>query len=365
MIPMLDLKRELAIIGDEIEEAVKNSIKGTRFILGPNVESFEKEVAEYLGVKYAVGVGSGTEALHLALRALGVKEGDEVITVPFTFIATAEAILYCNARPVFVDVEEDSMNIDVSQIEAKITPKTKVIIPVHLFGNPANLDEVIAIAKKYNIKVLDDCAQCFGAEYKGNKIGSICDVSAFSFFPSKNLGCYGDGGLITTNNEEIYKKVKALRNHGSFTRYYHEMLGFNSRLDDIQAAILRVKLKYIDKFNEDRIRIAKLYREKLSDVVKIQSENKDGLHVYHQFTIVSEKRDIIQKRLQENEIASAIYYPIPVHLQKSFSNFGYKKGDFSVSETLAEKVLSLPINPFLEDEEIEIISSIIKDAVNE
>ncbi|BAI79646.1 aminotransferase, DegT/DnrJ/EryC1/StrS family [Deferribacter desulfuricans SSM1] len=365
MIPMLDLKREMNLIGEEIDKAVKSSLKETRFILGPNVESFEKEVAEYLGVKYAVGVGSGTEALHLALRALGVGEGDEVITVPFTFIATAEAILYCNAKPVFVDVDEETMNIDVTQLENKITEKTKVIIPVHLFGNPANLDEVIEVAKKYNIKVLDDCAQSFGAEYKGKKIGSICDVSAFSFFPSKNLGCYGDGGLITTDDESVYNTLKALRNHGSFTRYYHEMLGFNSRLDDIQAAILRVKLKYIDKLNNDRIRIANLYRDRLSDFVKIQAENDNGQHVYHQFTIVSEKRDLIQKRLQEHEIASAIYYPIPVHLQKSFSKLGYKKGDFPVSEKLAEKVVSLPMNPFLEDEEVEIISSVVKNAVNE
>ncbi|MGA1846459.1 DegT/DnrJ/EryC1/StrS family aminotransferase [Deferribacter abyssi] len=365
MIPMLDIKRELNLIGDEIKEAVESSIKETRFILGPNVESFEKEVADYLGVKYAVGVASGTDALHLALRALGVKEGDEVITVPFTFIATAEAILYCNAKPVFVDVDKETMNMDVNQLEEKITEKTKVIIPVHLFGNPANMDVILEIAKKYNVKVLDDCAQSFGALYKGKKVGGFADASAFSFFPSKNLGCYGDGGLITTNDEEVYKTLKALRNHGSFVRYHHEMLGYNSRLDDIQAAILRVKLKYIDKFTEDRRSIAGRYIDSLKDIVDIQKENSDGVHVFHQFTIVSDKRDRIIEKLKEHEIASAIYYPVPIHLQKSFEKFGYREGDFPVSEYLAEKVVSLPINPFLEDEEVDVIIEVVKVSVNE
>ncbi|KAA0257761.1 DegT/DnrJ/EryC1/StrS family aminotransferase [Deferribacter autotrophicus] len=365
MIPMLDIKRELNLIGDEVREAVESSIKETRFILGPNVEAFEKEAADYLGVKYAVGVASGTDALHLALRALGVEEGDEVITVPFTFIATAEAILYCNARPVFVDVDRETMNMDVKQLEEKITEKTKVIIPVHLFGNPANMDEILDIAKRHNVKVLDDCAQSFGAVYKGKRVGSFADASAFSFFPSKNLGCYGDGGLVTTNDEEVYKNLKALRNHGSFVRYYHEMLGFNSRLDDIQAAILRVKLKYIDKFNEDRRNVADKYINSLKGIVDIQKENSDGTHVYHQFTIVSDKRDKIIENLKEHEIASAIYYPVPVHLQKSFERFGYKKGDFPVSEYLSKKVVSLPMNPFLEDEEVDVIIEVVKDSVNE
>ncbi|UOD35645.1 DegT/DnrJ/EryC1/StrS family aminotransferase [Deferribacteraceae bacterium V6Fe1] len=360
MIPMLDIKRELNDIGDEIKMAVDNSINGTMFILGPNVKKFEEEAAKYLGCKYAVGVASGTDALHLALKAIGIKEGDEVITTPFTFIATAEAIVYCGAKPVFVDVDAETFNIDVKQIESKITDKTKAILPVHLFGNPANMDEILAIAKKHNLKVVEDCAQSFGATYKGKQTGNIGDAGCFSFFPSKNLGCYGDGGLVTTNDEGIYKTLIALRNHGSYTRYYHEVIGFNSRLDDIQAAILSVKLKHIDRFNQERRNVAKLYQKYMGDIVKYQKETDNATNVYHQFTVVAEKRDEIMKALSSSEIASAIYYPVPLHLQKAFNNLNYNKGDLPVAEYLAEKVISFPINPYLEDEEVLVIANTVK-----
>ncbi|MEF3255558.1 MAG: DegT/DnrJ/EryC1/StrS family aminotransferase [Deferribacterales bacterium] len=363
MIPMLDIKRELNIIGDEIKEEINKSLHATQFILGPNVKEFEEKAAKYLGCKYAVGVASGTDALHIALKAIGIKEDDEVITTPFTFIATAEAIVYCGGKPVFVDVDEKTMNIDVNKIEEKITSKTKAIIPVHLFGNPCEMDKIKDIAKKYNLKIVEDCAQSFGATYKDIKTGKIGDVGCFSFFPSKNLGCYGDGGMVTTNDEETYKTIVALRNHGSYVRYYHEMIGFNSRLDDIQAAILKVKLKYIDEHNKERRAVAKLYRQTIGDVVGYQEETKNGVNVYHQYTITSEKRDIAIEALKQSEIASAIYYPVPLHLQNAFKYLGYKEGDLPIAEKLSKTVFSLPINPYLDDSEVIVIGEIVKKAL--
>jgi dTDP-4-amino-4,6-dideoxygalactose transaminase len=360
---MLDIKRELADIGDEIKKEIDKSLNATQFILGPNVKEFEESAAKYLGCKYAIGVASGTDALHLALKAIGIKDGDEVITTPFTFIATAESIVYCGGKPVFVDVDEETMNIDVNQIESKITDRTKAIIPVHLFGNPCNMDKIKEIAKKYNLKIVEDCAQSFGATYRGVKTGNIGDVGCFSFFPSKNLGCYGDGGMITTNDENIYKTVLALRNHGSYVRYYHEMIGFNSRLDDMQAAILKVKLKYIDRFNNERRSVAKLYQKTIGNCVGYQKETANGINVFHQYTITSDKRDKAIEALKQAEIASAIYYPVPLHLQNAFKYLGYVEGDFPVSEKLAKTVFSLPINPYLEESEVIIIGEIVKKAI--
>lgn len=359
MIPMLDLKRELADIGEDIESAVIKSLRSTQFILGPNVKKFEKDAAEYLGCKYTIGCASGTDALHLALRALGVEAGDEVITTPFTFIATAEAIAYCGAIPVFVDVEEITMNIDPEKIEEKITSKTKVIMPVHLFGNPANMDRISEIAKKHDLKVVEDCAQSFGATWGGTQTGNIGDAGCFSFFPSKNLGCYGDGGLVTTNNEAVYNELIALRNHGMYTRYYHDKIGYNSRLDDIQAAVLNVKLEHIDRFNTERISVADKYIESIGDKVTFQARTEKGTHVYHQFTFITDRRDEIMKALTEHDVANAVYYPVPLHLQKAFADAGFKEGDCPVTEKLSQSVMSLPINPYLEDEEITVICEVI------
>ncbi|MCX8084211.1 MAG: DegT/DnrJ/EryC1/StrS family aminotransferase [Calditerrivibrio sp.] len=366
MIPMLDIKRELAVIGDEIKAEIDKSLNSTQFILGPNVKEFEEKAAAYLGCKYAVGVASGTDALHLALKAIGIKDGDEVITTPFTFIATAEAIVYCGGKPVFVDVDEETMNIDVQKIEEKITSKTKAIIPVHLFGNPCDMDKIIDISKKFGLKIIEDCAQSFGATYKGIQTGNIGDIGCFSFFPSKNLGCYGDGGMVTTNDEQLYKILLALRNHGSYVRYYHEMIGFNSRLDDLQAAILKVKLKYIDNFNQERRSVAQLYKKTIGASVGYQKETTGAVHVYHQYTITSPKRDLAMEALKKSEVATAIYYPVPLHLQNAFKYLGYKEGDLPVSEKLAKTVFSLPINPYLDDSEVIIIGEIVKKAlVNE
>jgi dTDP-4-amino-4,6-dideoxygalactose transaminase len=362
-IPMLDLKAQHEPIKEEIKAEVKDILDSGRFILGNNVSSFEEEVASYSNAGGAVGLASGTDALHLALRALDIKKGDEVITTPFTFIATAEAIAYVGATPVFSDIDRESLNIGPSQIEEKITDRTKAIIVVHLFGQPADMDEIMAIAGKHNLKVIEDSAQAFGAKYKGIPVGSIGDAGCFSFYPSKNLGAYGDGGMMTTNNAEVYEKVRLLRNHGTVGPYEHGFIGYNSRLDEIQAAILRIKLRHIDTYNENRRQIASIYTSILAHAVKCPKELQDRSHVYHQYTIRTSKRVQISKALQDNNIASVVYYPVPLHFQEAFNYLGYKAGDFPESESAAENVLSLPIYPELEPEKAKMIAEIILSAL--
>jgi dTDP-4-amino-4,6-dideoxygalactose transaminase len=362
-IPMLDLKAQHEPIKEEIKAEVKDILDSGRFILGNNVSSFEEEVASYSNAGGAVGLASGTDALHLALRALDIKKGDEVITTPFTFIATAEAIAYVGATPVFSDIDRESLNIGPSQIEEKITNRTKAIIVVHLFGQPADMDEIMAIAGKHNLKVIEDSAQAFGAKYKGIPVGSIGDAGCFSFYPSKNLGAYGDGGMMTTNNAEVYEKVRLLRNHGTVGPYEHGFIGYNSRLDEIQAAILRIKLRHIDTYNENRRQIASIYTSILAHAVKCPKELQDRSHVYHQYTIRTSKRVQISKALQDNNIASVVYYPVPLHFQEAFNYLGYKAGDFPESESAAENVLSLPIYPELEPEKAKMIAEIILSAL--
>ena len=301
MIPMVDLKTQYHSLKDEIDSAVLGAIESTQFILGPNVTAFEQEAAAYLGVPHTVAVASGTDALHLAILAAGIGPGDEVITTPFTFIATAEAICYAGATPVFVDIDPGTFNIDPALIEAAITPRTKAIIPVHLFGQPADLTSISAICRRHNLLLIEDCAQSFGAATSGRMTGTIGMLGCFSFFPSKNLGCYGDGGLISCSTPELAEQVKVLRNHGSRVRYHHHIIGYNSRLDDIQAAILRVKLKRIDQFNAGRRRAAQLYSELLKDVVTVPREDGIGVHVYHQYTLLTDQRDRIMARLYREE----------------------------------------------------------------
>jgi UDP-2-acetamido-2-deoxy-ribo-hexuluronate aminotransferase len=310
-----------------------------------------------------VGVASGTDAIHLSINAFGIGEGDEIITTPFTFFAIVEAILYSGAMPVFVDVDAETFNIDKGQIETKITDKTKAILPVHLFGQMADMEEISKLAKKYGLKVIEDCAQSFGANLNGKKAGSFGDTGCFSFYPSKNLGGYGDGGIITINDSMIADKVRKLRNHGSRISYIHEDIGFNSRLDEIQAGVLLVKFKYIDKYNLARRQKAALYTELLSDKVKCPVEKKGAYHVFHQYTIRSDKRDEIKKGLSDKGISSVVYYPVPLHLQEALRFLGYKEGDFPVSEKSAKEVLSLPIYPELEESVIERIAEIIKAVV--
>lgn len=360
-IPMVDLGAQFKAIENEIKEKINEIIGSTRFILGPNLDALEKEVASYHGIPYGVGLASGTDALHLSLRALGIGRGDEVITTPFTFIATAEAISYTGAKPIFVDIDPITFNIDPSRVEERITDKTKAILPVHLFGHPADIDPIISIAKRYNLKVIEDSAQAFGAVYKGKKVSTFGDTGCFSFYPSKNLGCYGDGGMLITGNNEVAERTRSLRNHGSMELYHHSEIGFNSRLDELQAGILRIKLQRIDEYNRKRREKALIYKERLKGIPLILPEERpEAYHVYNQFTIRSNKRDIIMKALREKSIASVIYYPLPLHLQAVYQNLGHKENDFPESENASREVLSLPIYPELIEEQIDEICGIIR-----
>ena len=363
-IQMVDLKAQYHAIEDEIDAKIKEIIHSSHFIIGNNVTEFEKEIAAYYATKHAIGVASGTDALHLAILACGIGKGDEVITTPFTFIATAEAITYTGARPVFVDIDEKTFNIDVKKIRKAITKKTKAILPVHLFGLSADMEKIKELAAEYKLKIIEDCAQSFGAVYKGKKTGAIGDAGCFSFFPSKNLGCYGDGGMVITNDDNMAEKIGILRNHGQKVRYYHSVIGYNSRLDEIQAGILRIKLKRIDEYNKKRRENARLYTEKLKGVNIITPSEPDGYyHVFHQFSIRTSKRDSILNGLTEAGIASAIYYPVPLHLQESYKDLGYKKGDFPVSEAVASDIISLPMYPELTAGQIDEVCKTIKESL--
>lgn len=361
-IPMVDLKGQYASIKEEIETGLKQVLESAYFILGPNVQALEEEVAAYCGVAHAIGVASGTDALHLALRAAGVGPGDEVITSPFTFIATAEAISYVGARPVFVDIDPKTFNIDVDLIERAITKKTKAIVPVHLFGQPADMAPISALCEKHALKLVEDCAQSFGAEICGKKSGAIGDLGCFSFFPSKNLGGYGDGGMIITDDAQLAEEVKVLRNHGSRERYHHSIIGYNSRLDEMQAVILRAKLKRIDEYNRRRRENAHRYSANLEGQGVVPPfEDGKGLHVYHQYTILSDRRDAVHEALGAEGIASAVYYPIPLHRQDVYRD-ECSDLSFPVSEEAAQKVLSLPMFPELTAEQVDRISEVVTKA---
>jgi len=358
-IPLVDLKAQHNSIKDDIDAAIRRVVQSGQFILGPEVKAFEDEVAAYCGTKYAVGVASGTDALHLALRASGIKPGDEVITTPFTFIATAESIAKCGAKPVFVDIDPKTCNIDPKQVELKITKKTKAILPVHLYGQPAAMDDILVIARKHNLKVVEDCAQAMGAEYKGKKVGSLGDAGCLSFFPSKNLGAYGDGGMVVTNDPQIAETVRILRVHGSKVTYQHVMHGFNSRLDALQAAVLRVKLKYLDRWNELRRAKAALYNRLLSQVdgIEVLPFAKGGKSSCNYYTIRLKdarlNRNELRKHLESKGIQTMVYYPLSLHLQEVYKYLGHKPGDFPQSERAQEQVLSLPMYPELSEAQIE------------
>ena len=359
MIPMVDLKNQYKKLKPEMDALLNEVFETTAFILGPNVQKFEQEVAALLKVKHALSCASGTDALHLALRAAGIGPGDEVITSTFTFIATAEAICYVGATPVFVDIDPQTFNLDPDLVSHAINDKTRAILPVHLFGQPADMPRLMALAKQHNLKVIEDCAQSFGAKIQDQYTGNFGLAGCHSFFPSKNLGCYGDGGLITINDDAMAEQIRMLRNHGSRQRYHHDIIGYNSRLDEIQAAILRVKLRYIDEYNNNRYHAAQQYSKLLKDVVRTPHEDKIGNHVYHQYTILSPLRDRIMQALTEKQIACAIYYPIPLHQQKAFSH-EYADISLPVSEQVARECLSLPIFPELSEEQITEITTIIK-----
>ncbi|MBC7077418.1 MAG: DegT/DnrJ/EryC1/StrS family aminotransferase [Synergistales bacterium] len=343
-IPVFDPRPQIESLWDELMAAIEDVLKSGQFILGPQVEAFEREVATYLGVKHAIGVNSGTDALVIALRALGVGPGDEVITTPFTFFATAEAISLVGGTPVFVDIDPQTFNIDPNLIEPAITERTKAILPVHLYGQAADMDPILTLARRYNLKVVEDVAQAFGGEYKGRKLGTLGDAGAFSFFPSKNLGGFGDGGLITTNDDEVAARARILRVHGSRRKYYNEVLGYNSRLDELQAALLRVKLRYVDRWNLERRNLAHAYTTSLAVAEAVQPpvEMPYALHVYHQYTIrvPRDMRDTIREVLERHGVATAVYYPVPLHHLAPYRGFC---SELVNAERASREVLSLPL----------------------
>ncbi|WP_067561728.1 DegT/DnrJ/EryC1/StrS family aminotransferase [Halofilum ochraceum] len=362
-IPMVDLKAQYATLRGELEPAMAQAMAATQYILGPNVQAFEREAAEYLGVRHALGCASGTDALHLALAGLGIGPGDEVITTPFTFIATAEAIRYVDATPVFVDVDPQTFNLDPVAVERAITERTRAIMPVHLFGQPADMDTLNRMACDRGLLVVEDCAQSFGATIDGRQTGSLGAAGAFSFFPSKNLGGFGDGGLVTTHDDAVAEQIRSLRNHGQTARYHHPQIGYNSRLDELQAVVLRHKLPHIDQYNAERRRVADRYDAGLADLTVETPFRRDGArHVFHQYTVLTDHRDTIMQALKDASIASAIYYPVPLHRQPAFADAAVP-ASLPIAESLAERCCSLPVYPELTDAMVDRICGVIRDAV--
>ena len=348
MIPFVDLKAQYTGIKDEVNVAIQGVLETCQFTLGSEVVAFEEEFSSYCQTQYGIGVNTGTSALHLALLAAGVGKDDEVITVPFTFVATVAAIYYTGAKPVFVDIDSGTFTINVKAIESAITDKTKAIIPVHLYGQPADMDPILEIAKRHGLVVIEDAAQAHGAEYKGRRVGSIGDMGCFSFYPGKNLGAYGEGGMVVTNNAEYTRTIRMLRDWGAEQKYQHVLKGYNYRLEGIQGAVLRVKLRHLEAWTEARRAVAQYYNELLADSdVQIPKEMSYARHVYHIYAIRTQYRSEWQQALQTKGIQTGIHYPIPVHLLPAYSDLGYTKGDFPHSEQAADEVLSLPMFPEL------------------
>jgi dTDP-4-amino-4,6-dideoxygalactose transaminase len=359
-IPLVNLKAQYAPLKDEIISGIEHVFDGMQLFLGENVQALEKEFAQFCGVEYGVGVSDGTSALHIILRAMGIGPGDEVITVSHTFIATAEAILLAGARPVFVDIDPKAYLMDVSQVEAKITPQTKAILPVHLYGQIADMDTILELASKYHLRVIEDACQAHGAEYKGRKAGSLGDAAAFSFYYSKNLGAYGEGGFISTRDADLYRRIRMIRDHGSERRYYHDLVGMNARLDEIQAVVLRAKLHHLNEWNQKRRSHADLYNKLLQGMPVITPFEQPGnKHVYHLYVIRAPKRDELQSWLKERGIFTGIHYPVPTHLQPAMQSLGYKQGDFPITEKITSEIISLPMFAELTEEEIGTVSETV------
>jgi len=361
MIKATDFSFVTKRINKELKEATNRVIDSNFYILGKEIENFEREFANYLGVKYCIGVGNGLEALHIILRAYGIGKDDEVIIPSNTYIATALAVSYAGATPIFVEPVERTYNINPDLIEEKITKKTKAIMPVHLYGQACDIDPINEVAKKYNLKIIEDAAQAHGATYEGKKCGALGDVAGFSFYPTKNLGALGDAGAVTTNDKGLAEKVRVLRNYGSEKHYYNKYMGFNSRLDEMQAAILRVKLRHLEEFNKERKTIAQIYLEGFQDTnLILPYVPKWAEPVWHQFVVRTKKRDELQEYLKSKGIGTLIHYPLPIHLQEAYKYLGYKKGDFPIAEKMAHEVLSLPIWIGLSEKCIEYIINKIK-----
>jgi len=391
-IPLIDLKAQYNSLAEELNKVTLDVLSSANYIMGENVVEFEKEFAKYIGVKHAISVGNGTDALVLSLKAMKIGPGDEVITTPFTFFATAEAISAVGATPVFVDVDKETFNINPNLIEEKITERTKAIMPVHIFGQAADMDPINEIAKKHNLLVIEDACQAIGGTYKNRKIGTLGDVACFSFFPTKNLGCAGDGGMVVTDNDEIATILKALRTHGSGEngqkaynllnnieeeiktaegandtvynplKYYNYLIGYNTRLDALQAAILRVKLREIDKWNAKRREIVEIYNKELHNLDLVTPKVLEGNeHVYHMYILQSENREEVLSKLKDKNVATGVYYPVPLHLQKVYKDLGYKEGDMPVSEYLSKRTFAIPVYPELEKEQIDYIIDSLKE----
>lgn len=360
MIPILELKTQYAEIREEVERAVCEVLARTQYILGPEVSAFEAEFARWNGIEHGVGVASGTDALVLALRAFEIGAGDEVIVPPFTFMATAGAVSMVGATPVFCDIEPVTYNLDPAKIEAKITPRTKAIQVVHLYGHPADMKAIQEIARRHNLKIIEDCAQATGAEYFGKKVGTIGDIGCYSFFPSKNLGGVGDGGMVLTRDADVAERLRSLRGHGSRKKYFHEELGTNSRLDEVQAAVLRIKLKHLDRWNEKRRAVARAYGEGMQGVVQTPRELNGCRHVYHQYTVRSTRREELMEWLGQQGVGAVIYYPRALHLQQVYAHLNHQSGDFPQTDQAQGEVLSLPMYPELTAAQIDQVVSAVK-----
>ncbi|MDV2995721.1 MAG: dTDP-3-amino-3,4,6-trideoxy-alpha-D-glucose transaminase [Chroococcidiopsis sp. SAG 2025] len=365
MIPFVDLKAQYLSIKNEIDTAVLKALESTQFVLGSEVVALEEEFAHYCSADYGIAVNTGTSALHLALLAAGIGTGDEVITVPFTFVATTAAICYTGAKPVFVDIDPVSYTMDVTQIEAAITPRTKAILPVHLYGQPADMEPILEIARRHGLVVIEDAAQAHRAEYKGQRVGSLGDIGCFSFYPGKNLGACGEGGMVVTNNPEYERQMRMLRDWGQERKYHHVFKGYNYRMDGIQGAILRVKLRHLDAWTEARRAHAARYDKPLANAgVKTPTAMPYSHHVYHVYAVRSQQRDTLQQKLQEKGIQTGIHYPIPVHLQPAYADLGYQAGAFPHSEAASKEVLSLPMYAELTaDSQTQIVNAVIAEYV--
>ena len=364
-VPFLDLKAHHAPFIEKFDRAIREVIESSAFAGGPFVEKFEEEFAAFCGSSDAIAVGNGTDALWLALLGLGIGEGDEVITVPNTFIATAEAITYCKARPVFVDVDPNTFTMNPAELEKSLTERTKAIIPVHLFGQPADMDPILEFARANGLFVVEDAAQAHGAEYKGRKAGTMGDAGCFSFYPGKNLGAFGEAGAVVTDDPELRKQIQMLRDHGQSRKYHHALMGWNCRMDGIQAAVLSIKLRHLDEANSLRRKHATEYSHGLAGIDEVLTpfEAMYARHVYHVYALRVQERDVVARNLQEKGVGCAVHYPVPIHLQEACRNLGYKKGAFPIAESLADQFLSLPMFPELTKEQIEYVVRCVTEAV--
>lgn len=361
-VPYLDLKAQLKPLRAELSAAFERTVDNCSFCLGPDVAQFEKDFAAFIGIDHCVGVNSGTSALHIAMRLLDIEPGDEVVTTPFTFVATSWAISYVGAKPVFVDIDDATFNINPDLIEAAITPKTKAIMPVHLYGHPCDLDPILAIARKHNLPVVEDTAQAHAAKYKGKTVGTFGAMSCYSFYPGKNLGACGEGGALLTNDEAMAKRARSLREHGSSVRYYHDEVGYNYRMEGIQGAALTIKLKHLADWTASRQRVARRYHELLADTpLQLPREAEGAESAYHLYVVRHPKRDDLMKYLQANKVGCALHYPLPLHLQKCYASLGHKEGSFPVAEKAASQCLSLPIYPEMPESHVDRVSEVIHD----